>query len=116
MPAGTYSGDIQLYNKTVDPSDEEYVVTTEILEEDLDHQFFFSAINGLDVQTVYTDMDSEGNPIGQQFELTANTSSGGLNIVLLHEPLKNNPGVPDGDMTNAAGDTDVNITFPITIE
>ena len=64
MPAGTYSGDIQLYNKTVDPTDEEYVVTVEILEEDLDHQFFFTPINGLDVQGVYTDMDSEGIQLG----------------------------------------------------
>ena len=116
MPAGIYSGDIQLYNKTVDPSDEEYVVTTEILEEDLDHQFFFSAVNGLDIQSVYNDMDSEGNPIGQQFELTANTSSGGLLIVLRHEPNKNAAGVPDGDITNAGGETDIEITFPVTIE
>ena len=116
MPAGTYSGDIQLYNKTVDPSDEEYVVTTEILEEDEEHQFFFNTINGLDATVVYTDMDSEGNPIGQQFGLTANVSSGGLNVVLLHEPDKNAAGVPDGDMTNAFGDTDVDITFPITVQ
>ena len=86
------------------------------LYQDLDHQFFFSAINGLDVQTVYTDMDSEGNPIGQQFELTANTSSGGLFIVLRHEPNKNAAGVPDGDITNAGGETDIEITFPVTIE
>ena len=116
MPAGTYSGDIQLYNKTVDPSDEEYVVTTEILEEDEEHQFFFNTINGLDATAVYTDMDSEGNPIGQQFGLTANVSSGGLNVVLLHEPDKNAAGVPDGDMTNAGGETDVDITFPITVQ
>ena len=116
MPAGTYSGDIQLYNKTVDPSDEEYVVTTEILEEDEEHQFFFNTINGLDATAVYTDMDSEGNPIGQQFGLTANVSSGGLNVVLLHEPDKNAAGVPDGDMTNAGGETDIDITFPVTIE
>ena len=116
MPAGTYSGDIQLYNKTVDPSDEEYVITTEILEEDEEHQFFFNTINGLDATAVYTDMDSEGNPIGQQFGLTANVSSGGLNVVLLHEPDKNAAGVPDGDMTNALGETDVDITFPITVQ
>ena len=116
MPAGTYSGDIQLYNKTVDPSDEEYVVTTEILEEGEEHQFFFNTINGLDATAVYTDMDSEGNPIGQQFGLTANVSSGGLNVVLLHEPDKNAAGVPDGDMTNALGETDVDITFPITVQ
>ena len=116
MPAGTYSGDIQLYNKTVDPSDEEYVITTEILEEDEEHQFFFNTINGLDATAVYTDMDSEGNPIGQQFGLTANVSSGGLNVVLLHEPDKNAAGVPDGDMTNAGGETDIDITFPIIVQ
>ena len=116
MPSGTYSGDIQIYNKTVDPSDDEYVVTTEILEEDLDHQFFFSAGTGLNVTTTYTDMDSASNPIGQQFSMTATSGSGDFNVVLLHEPDKNAAGVPGGDMTNAAGDTDVDITFPIVIQ
>lgn len=116
MPSGTYSGDIQLYNKTVDPSDDEYVVTAEILEEDLDHQFFFSAGTGLNVTTTYTDMDSAGNPIGQQFSMTATSGSGDFNVVLLHEPDKNAAGVPDGDMTNAGGDTDVNIVFPIVVQ
>ena len=123
MPAGVYDGFIQLLNKTVEQFNadgslnEEYYVTLEILEEDLDHQFFFNSINGLDVTAIYTDMDSEGNPIGQQFGLVAaNTGSGGLNIVLLHEPNKNAAGVPDGNMTNAGGETDINITFPITIE
>ena len=115
-PCGSYSGDIQLFNKTVDPSDDEYVVTAEILEEDLDHQFFFSAGTGLNVTTTYTDMDSAGNPIGQQFSMTATSGSGDFNVVLLHEPDKNAAGVPDGDMTNAAGDTDVNIVFPIVVQ
>jgi hypothetical protein len=42
IPTNSYEADIQLYNKTVDPSDDEYVVTTEILEEDVDHQFFYN--------------------------------------------------------------------------
>lgn len=116
MPAGTYSGDIQLFNKTVDPTDDEYVVTVEILEEDLDHQFFFNAGTGLDVSYTYTDMDSAGNPIGQTFDLTANASAGDFTIVLLHEPDKNAAGVPDGDMANAGGETDIDITFPIVIQ
>ena len=123
MPVGAYDGYIQLLNKTVEQFNadgslnEEYYVTLEILEEDLDHQFFFNSINGLDVTAIYADMDSEGNPIGQEFGLVAaNAGSGGLNIVLLHEPLKNNPGVPDGDMTNAGGETDIDITYPVTIE
>ena len=116
IPPGTYSGDIQLFNKTVDPTDDEYVVTVEILEEDLDHQFFFSASSGLDVTTTYNDMDSAGNPIGQQFIMTAVSGSGIFNVTLLHEPNKGADGVFDGNMANAAGDTDLDIPFPITIE
>ena len=116
IPPGTYSGDIQLFNKTLDPSDDEYVVTVEILEEDLDHQFFFSASSELNVTTAYTDMDSAGNPIGQQFSMTAVSGSGIFNVTLIHEPIKGADGVYDGDITNAAGATDVNIDFPVTIE
>ena len=116
MPAGIYNCEIELYNKTVAEDDDEYRVTVEILEEDLDHQFFFTPLNGLNVSYNYTDMDSAGNPIGQTFDLTANVSEGDLNVVLLHEPEKGAPGVPDGDMTNAGGETDINITFPIVIE
>jgi len=116
MPAGTYSCEVEIYNKTVPEEDDEYRVTLEILEEDLDHQFFFTPLNGLDVSYNYTDMDSDGNPIGQTFDLTANVSGGDLNVVLLHEPEKNAEGVPDGDMTNAGGETDIDITFPITVE
>ena len=61
-------------------------------------------------------MDSAGNPIGQQFNMTATSGSGDFNVVLLHEPDKNAAGVPDGDMTNAGGDTDVNIVFPIVVQ
>ena len=118
IPTNSYEADIQLYNKTVDPSDDEYVVTTEILEEDVDHQFFYNASNGLNVfDFVYQDMDGEGNPIGQQFSMIDVSGSGGdLNIVLLHEPDKNAAGVPDGDMTNAGGETDIDITFPIIVQ
>ena len=122
MPAGTYEGYIQLLNKTVEEFNadgtlnEEYYVTLEILEEDVDHQFFFNSTNGLDVVSAYTDMDILGKPIGQQFGLVANVSSGDLNIILLHEPDKNAAGVSDGDITNAGGETDIDITFPIIVQ
>ncbi len=117
IPTNSYQADIQLYNKTVDPSDEEYVITTEILEEDVDHQFFYNALNGLNVfDFVYQDMDVEGNPIGQQFSMIDVVSGGDLNIILRHEPNKNAAGVPDGDITNAGGETDINVTFPIIVQ
>ncbi|MGB2470950.1 MAG: type 1 periplasmic binding fold superfamily protein [Flavobacteriaceae bacterium] len=118
IPSNSYDAEIQLYNKTLDPTDDEYVVTTEILEEDVDHQFFFNASNGLNVfNFVYADADVDGNPIGQQFIIEDVSGSGGdLNIVLLHEPNKNAVGVSDGDITNAGGDTDIDITFPIIVQ
>jgi hypothetical protein len=118
IPSNSYDAEIQLYNKTLDPNDDEYVVTTEILEEDVDHQFFFNASNGLNVfDFVYADADVDGNPIGQQFIIEDVSGSGGdLNIVLLHEPNKNADGVSDGDITNAGGDTDIDITFPIIVQ
>jgi len=118
IPSNSYDAEIQLYNKTLDPTDDEYVVTTEILEEDVYHQFFFNASNGLNVfDFVYADADVDGNPIGQQFIIEDVSGSGGdLNIVLLHEPNKNADGVSDGDITNAGGDTDIDITFPIIVQ
>ena len=118
IPSNSYDAEIQLYNKTLDPTDDEYVVTTEILEEDVDHQFFFNASNGLNVfNFVYADADVDGHPIGQQFIIEDVSGSGGdLNIVLLHEPNKNADGVSDGDITNAGGDTDIDITFPIIVQ
>jgi hypothetical protein len=116
LPSGTYSGDIQLYNKTLDPSDYGYVLTTEVLEEDLDHQFFYNAGTGLDVTYNYTDMDSAGNPIGQTFDLYAYAGAGDFTIVLIREPDKNAPGVSDGDINNALGETDIDITFPIAVD
>ena len=118
IPSNSYDAEIQLYNKTLDPTDDEYVVTTEILEEDVDHQFFFNASNGLNVfDFVYADADVDGNPIGQQFIIEdVSGSCGDLNIVLLHEPNKNADGVSDGDITNAGGDTDIDITFPIIVQ
>ena len=116
LPPGTYNGDIQLYNKTLDPSDDEYVVTTEILEEDLDHQFFFRASSGLNVTTTYADVDSSGNPIGQTFYLNAYSGYGEFELLMIHEPNKNGAGVPDGDMTNAGGELDIYVSFPIAVE
>jgi hypothetical protein len=125
IPAGVYDGSIQLFNKTVEEfnadgtENVEYYVTLEILDEELDHQFFFNPTDDLLVVSDYTDMDAEGKPIGQQFGLVADVSSGNLNIILLHKPDKYGDDVADGVITNAFGnetETDLNISFPITVE
>ena len=107
---------INAYNTTLDPSDEEYTVTTEILEEDLDHQFFFSsAPSDLVFDFVYQDNDSEGNPIGQVFDILPSAdqagNSGTMTVLLIHEPDKAAEGVSSGDPTNAGGETDFELTW-----
>ncbi len=108
-----YNGAIVLLNETEDPAEN---ITLEIQEEELDHQFFFqSNINGLTVN--YTDTDSEGNPIGLASTLTApNAGTGTLTVTLRHEPNKSGTGVSDGDITNAGGETDIEVTFELEVQ
>jgi hypothetical protein len=37
-------------------------------------------------------------------------------VTLRHEPDKGAAGVSGGDITNAGGDTDIEVTFPVVIE
>ena len=104
-----YDGSIVLLNETEMPAEN---VTEEIQEEDLDHQFFYTVGSGLDVATEYIDFDSAGNPLGLNFVLnTGSASSGGLTFTLRHEPNKPNTG-----LENAGGETDIEVTFDVTVE
>ena len=104
-----YDGSIVLLNETEDPAEN---ITEEIEEEDLDHQFFYTVGSGLDLAAEYGDADSEGNPLGLSFTLnTGVASSGGLTFTLRHEPNKPNTG-----LENAGGETDIEVTFDVTVE
>ena len=93
----TYSGSITLFNESVTPTEE---ITPEVFDEAEEHQFFFSS-NGSSSFT-YKDQDNNNNPLGLSFELTTgNAASEILTFVLRHEPIKSNPGVSSGDITNA---------------
>jgi hypothetical protein len=105
----TYDGSIILLNETESPAEN---ITEEIEEEDLDHQFFYTVGSGLDVAAEYGDADSQGNPLGLSFILnTGVASSGGLTFTLRHEPNKPNTG-----LENAGGETDIEVTFDVTVE
>lgn len=107
----TYNGTILLLNETVNPPEN---ITEEVEgeNEDEDHQFFYTIGGGLDVTTEYGNFDGDGNPLGTEFTLTANTaSSGTLTFTLRHEPTKPNTGLGD-----AGGETDIAATFNITIQ
>ena len=105
----TYDGSIILLNETESPAEN---VTEEIEEDDLVHQFFYTVGSGLDVAAEYGDADSRGNPLGLSFILnTGVASSGGLTFTLRHEPNKPNTG-----LENAGGETDIEVTFDVTVE
>lgn len=103
------------------PNDVENI-TEEIEEEDEEHQFFFIAVNGADnsLTVAYdpADVDDNGNPIG----LTTLWSSlaptvGGekMRVVLRHELDKQATGVSEGDITNAGGETDIDVEFDLIV-
>lgn len=87
----------------------------EIFDEVDEHQIFFSAVKGLTV--TYEDKDENGNPLVLGLETTFTTDAaydgGDLTITLRHEPIKTAEGVVTGDITNAGGETDVEVTFSL---
>jgi len=109
----TYSGTLEILNETENPADN---ITLEILEEDEDHQFFYAFTNNIATAT-YNDQDGNGNPIGVAFDLVTNAAgTGNFIITLKHEPNKGAENVNTGDMTNAGGETDVQVTFNIVVQ
>lgn len=109
----TYTGSL-LLESTVDGVTEN--ISEEVAEEDLEHQFFFATtVAGLTVS--YSDTDPEGNPIGLDTEVvTGEAGSGTVTVTLRHEPNKSASGVADGDITNAGGETDIEVEFAVVVE
>ncbi len=91
-------------------------ITTEIIEEDEEHQFFFQKSNGLNIEFAYDDADGNGNPIGLATVFsTGAASTGSLEVILRHEPNKSAEGAVNGDPSNAGGETDIQATFDVVI-
>ena len=111
----TYNGTVSLLNELTNPTDN---ISLEVEEEGADHQFFFSATGGLSGTIAYADEDVNGDPIGLAFKFTisANPQSGNLSVILRHEPNKAGENVASGDITNAGGETDVQVVFPVTVQ
>lgn len=108
-----YSVSLELLNESETPSED---VTKEIEEEDEDHQFFFQTSAALNLTHSYDDQDGNGNPVGLKNKITTGASSSGtLTLTLRHEADKSASGVAAGDITNAGGETDIEVTFDVTI-
>ncbi|MFP9100186.1 type 1 periplasmic binding fold superfamily protein [Flavobacterium sp. RHBU_24] len=112
--AGTaYNGTITFLNELSSPADN---ITEEVEEEGEDHQVFFQQ-SGLGTFT-YTDADADGKPIGLAFTYTAAAAptTGTLTVTLRHLPNKSAANVAAGDITNAGGATDAEVTYNVTIQ
>ncbi len=109
----TYTGAIELLNESESPAEN---ITEEIEAEDDEHQFFYQT-SVSDLSLVYTDQDGNGNPIGLTTTLTTgDAASGNLTIILRHQPDKSASEVSNGDISNAGGETDIEVTFPISVQ
>jgi hypothetical protein len=108
-----YNGSLDLLDEIKSPADS---ITKEVKEEALDHQFFFqTSISGLNI--AYSDTDANGNPLGLATTVTTGAAgSGTVTITLRHEPDKNAAGVSTGDITNAGGETDIEVTFNVNVQ
>jgi hypothetical protein len=108
-----YSGVITLLNETESPAD---IISEEVANEAEEHQLFFT-VTTANATIAYADADADGNPVGLTTTLaTAGASTGTLLVTLRHEPAKSATGVSAGNITNAGGETDIEVMFNLTIQ
>lgn len=113
----TYNGAVTFKNELANPAED---ITSEILEESLAHQLFYQTTGTLNPFTyakATSNFDKNGKPIGlQSVFVTTGAATGNLTITLRHEPNKSGENVANGDITNAAGSTDAEVSFSIKVQ
>ena len=112
----TYNGIVTFKNELANPAED---ITPEILEEGDEHQLFYQTtgtLNAFTYGTAASNFDKNGKPIGlQSVFVTTGAASGTLTITLRHEPNKSGTNVAAGDIANAAGSTDAEVSFSISV-
>jgi hypothetical protein len=142
-PDGTGIQELQILNAITLAADTEYTLTyeilnaldpadvenigDEILEEDNEHQFFYSFTEGAftnptgngNIDTAadpinYNDQDENGNPVGLSSTwTTSSTASSGASFTVR---LQHQPDVKTATSGSNDGDTDFALTFALTIQ
>jgi len=104
----TYTGSINFAN-------EDEQINPEIMEEDEEHQVFY-VVSGLGLTLAYNDMDGNGAPLGLLTNVTTGAAgTGTITVTLRHEPAKD-PVVAIDDPATAGGETDVEVSFDVTVQ
>jgi hypothetical protein len=122
----SYTLTIELINGLADPSEEEYDITAEVEEEGDEHMFFFAWTNNVFSNPTgngnvdnrsdavnYNDEDENGLPLGLSTNWTsaASAADGTFRLILKHQPdLKSDVS------TSSTGETDLDLTFTISID
>ena len=113
----TYNGAVTFKNEAANPAED---ITPEITAEGVDHQLFYQktgTLNAFTYGTAASNFDINGKPVGlQSVFVTTGSASGSLKITLRHEPNKSAANVAAGEITNAGGATDAEVTFNITVQ
>ncbi|GAA3984175.1 hypothetical protein [Hymenobacter antarcticus] len=106
-PNTTYTGALTLLDETKNP----VVVTSDEIRKELDdHLFFFDTTPASLLGITRTDKDSKNLEVGLATRVvTTAAGTGNLKITLRHQP-----GTKNG--TFAPGDTDIEVTFPVTVQ
>lgn len=107
LPAnGTYDCHIHFFDRSGSNNED---ITAEV-EEESDVHLVIYKVNGANSTIVIDDTDINGKPIGLETTWTTGAgSSGSLQILLKHSPDK------DAADPSTTGETDVDVTFPVTI-
>jgi hypothetical protein len=121
----TYTLTVELINGLLNPTDPEYDITEEVEEEGDEHMFFYSWTNNVFSNPAgngnidnradavnYNDRDEKGLPLGLSTSWTTldATASGTFRIVLKHQP-----DLKSATSTATDGETDLDLTFTVTV-
>ncbi|WP_323756745.1 hypothetical protein [Roseivirga sp.] len=110
---GTYDVSVVFLNEAESPAQN---ITLEVNAESDEHQVFFVA-NNINFTYQYGDEDVNEQPIGLTGSvLVGAAGTGTLQVLLIHEPDKDASGVSTGSPTNAGGETDISVTFNVSIQ
>lgn len=116
MTATTYNGSVRFLNELENPAEN---ITEEIEEEDDEHQIFYQQSGNIGTFTYAAgDTDVNGKPVGLRVNYTtpATAAAGNITITLRHEPAKDAAGVTAGNIANAGGSTDAEVTFSVSVQ
>jgi hypothetical protein len=120
----TYTLSVEFFNGFYEPTDPEYNITEEVEEEGAEHQLFFGWSDGVfsspdgigNIEATgtinYNDEDVNELPIGLSTTWTTGSATTGKSFRIM---LKHQPDIKSATSTYADGDSDLDLTFPISI-